>query len=141
MSISVITMDLRSPLFYKPTEEPDPFAYDPAAGEALFCFDLDPSQYRCFEPEAPYLGPLIFKGEAAAPPPEAGAEWFQLPRGTYLFAQAREILARDRWLAMAIEVQQEGLWRRLQPGPRLYLRYLREDGRGVTQVWRPVTGG
>ncbi|MDR0690442.1 MAG: hypothetical protein LBG08_09320 [Spirochaetaceae bacterium] len=141
MSISVLTMDLRGPLFYRPKEELDPFAYDPASGEALFCFGLNPSQYRCFEPGDPYLSPLIFKGEAAAPPSGgAGEDWFQLPRGTYLFAQAREILARDQWIDMAIEVQQEGLWQRLQPGPRLYLRYLREDGRGVTQVWRPFTG-
>jgi hypothetical protein len=52
----------------------------------------------------------------------------------------RENLTRDQWIAMAMEVQQEGLWRRLQPETRLYLRYLQEDDRVVTQVWRAFTG-
>jgi hypothetical protein len=136
--ISVLTLDLRSPLFYKPREALEPFG-KPVEGEFLFCFELNPSQYRCFEPEEPYVGSLIFKGEAVSGTcPEA--DWFQLERGLYLFAQTREILTRDQWIDMAMEVQQEGLWRRLSPGPRLFLRYLREDGRAVTQAWRPVTG-
>lgn len=128
---------MRNPLFYTPKAELDPFQYS-SEGEALFCFELNPSQYRCFEPEAPYLGPLIFKGEAAQAA-KPGADCFELPRGTYLFAQEREILTRDQWIVMAMDIQQEVLWRRLQPGSRLYLRYLWEDGRGVTQVWRPYT--
>ncbi|MDR2629401.1 MAG: hypothetical protein LBC60_00600 [Spirochaetaceae bacterium] len=136
---SIHTLDLRAPLFYTPWEDASPFAYNPSDGELLFCFDLDPAQYRRFEPEEPYLGPLIFKGKATPPFP-AGVDWFQLPRGTYLFAQMREILTRDQWIAMAMDLQQEGLWRRLQPESRLYLRYLYEDGQAVTQVWRPFTG-
>ncbi|MDR0583429.1 MAG: hypothetical protein LBG57_03660, partial [Treponema sp.] len=87
----ILTMELRNPLFYTPHGEPDPFDYNPAFGEVLFCFELNPAQYRCFEPGTPYLGSLLFKGKAAPPVP-AEADWFQLPRGTYLFAQMREIL-------------------------------------------------
>ncbi|MFP3091095.1 hypothetical protein LQZ21_12300 [Treponema sp. TIM-1] len=136
---SVLTLDLRNPLFYTAKAELDPFDYNPLDGEVLFCFELNRAQYRCFEPEEPYLGPLICKG-AAAPQVPVGADWFQLPRGTYLFAQMRENLPREAWIAMAMDVQQEGLWRRLQPQSRLYLRYLQEDGRVVTQVWRAFTG-
>ncbi|MDR2760212.1 MAG: hypothetical protein LBB78_12625 [Spirochaetaceae bacterium] len=189
---SILTLNLRAPLFYTPAAEPDPFGYNPLDGEVLFCFELNLAQYRCFEPGEPYLGPLIFKGKAAsqalsgadgeaevhtpglAPVEETahgnvvnrpldqgpesrgrpkspiqqrplgacpeGSHWFQRPRGTYLFAQMRENLTRDQWIAMAMEVQQEGLWRRLQPETRLYLRYLQEDDRVVTQVWRAFTG-
>jgi hypothetical protein len=137
--ISVLSLDLRSPLFYKAREDVEPFGGNPADGEFLFCFELNPSQYLCFEPREPYLGALVFKGELAAEA-ESGTDWFQLERGGYLFAQTRAVLTREQWLAMAVEVQQEGLWRRLTPGPRLYLRRLWEDGRPVTQAWRPVTG-
>jgi hypothetical protein len=60
-----------------------------------------------------------------------------LPAGQYIFSQKREILSRDEILEMTVEIQQEALWQRLIPAPRLYLRYLSEDGRGVTQVFRP----
>ncbi|MDR2101694.1 MAG: hypothetical protein LBP43_03910 [Treponema sp.] len=137
-AFSILTLHLRAPLFYTAKAELDPFDYKPLDGEVLFCFELNPAQYRCFEPGEPYLGPLIFKGKAM--PQQAGADGFQLPRGTYLFAQVRENLPREAWIAMAKDIQQEGLWRRLPPEPRLYLRYLSEDGRIVTQVWRAFTG-
>jgi hypothetical protein len=38
---------------------------------------------------------------------------------------------------MAIEQQKDGLWERLKPGNRLYLRILSEDGSPVTQLFRP----
>jgi hypothetical protein len=38
---------------------------------------------------------------------------------------------------MAIETQKDGLWERLEPDSRLYLRFLTEDGRELTQVFRP----
>jgi hypothetical protein len=137
-TFSVLTLDLRNPLFYTFKAELDPFQYNPSEGEVLFCFELNPAQYRCFEPEAPYLGALVFKGEAAQEI-KSGADCFEIPRGTYLFAQMRELLTQDQWLAMAMDVQQEGLWRRFLPGSRIYVRFLWEHGRGVTQVWRPFT--
>jgi hypothetical protein len=38
---------------------------------------------------------------------------------------------------MAIEVQKDGLWERLEPDSRIYLRFLTEEGRELTQVFRP----
>jgi hypothetical protein len=137
-TFSILTLNLQNPLFYTFKAELDPFQYNPSSGEVLFCFELNPSQYQCFEPETPYLGPLVFKGELSQGT-KTGEDCFELPRGTYLFAQVRELLTQDQWLVLAMEVQQEGLWRRFLPGSRLYLRYLWEDGHGVTQVWRPFT--
>ena len=135
----ILSLELLNPLFYSAREELRPFEYEPelAEGELLFCFEINPDQYRNFEPQEPYLGPLIFKGVSA--PPEEGPSLGQLPRGKYLFAQQREVLGEEDCIRMAWEIQKEVLWRRLQPGPRLYLRYLFEDGRGVTQVFRPYT--
>jgi hypothetical protein len=61
----------------------------------------------------------------------------ELPRGNYLFAQVRETLSRDEIIDLAIEVQSEGLWQRLELGFKYYLRFLFEDGSPVTQVFRP----
>jgi len=38
-----------------------------------------------------------------------------------------------------VEVQDEGLWQRLKLAKRFYVRYLFEENRGVTQIWRPYT--
>jgi hypothetical protein len=136
---SILSLDLLNPLFYKAWEDLRPFEYEGEReeGEILFCFEINPDQYRNFEPHEPYLGPLIFKGVSAAEGEEPARG--QLPRGKYLFAQQREVLGQEDCIKMAWEVQKEALWRRLQPCPRLYLRYLFEDGRGVTQVFRPYT--
>jgi hypothetical protein len=61
----------------------------------------------------------------------------ELPRGDYLFAQIRQVLNREEIVSMAVEIQKEGLWQRLKPGKRLYLRFLVEDGSFVTQLFRP----
>ena len=65
-----------------------------------------------------------------------GGEFVELPAGNYLFAQKRESLDRESVINMAVEIQQEGLWQRLKPGRRLYLRRLFEDGSEVTQLFR-----
>jgi len=62
----------------------------------------------------------------------------ELPQGSYLFSQKREILNREEIIAMAIDIQQEGLWQRLKLGKKLYLRYLYEDGKCVTQILREI---
>ena len=104
----------------------------------LFCFALEEKQRLSFEADGKeLLKELIFGGKAASGPVE-GMFW-ELPGGNYLFAQKREILDRQGIIALAIEIQQEGLWQRLQPGDRLYLRYLYEDNCGVTQLFRPYT--
>jgi hypothetical protein len=95
-------------------------------GESLFCFELEPSESVKFEPDpARLLGPPI------------NAENPVLPAGLYMFSQMRKRLRNDEVLEMAVEIQKEALWQRLLPEPRLYLRYLYEDGRDVTQVFRP----
>jgi hypothetical protein len=131
-----IRLELRSPLFYR--EEPGlvPFRYEIQAGETLFCFGLDKAQGRSIEPDpAALLGPLVFGGLALGGRLPDGP--LELPAGSYLFAQEREALSREEVIGMAVEVQKDGLWERLAPGGRLYVRYLFEDGRAVTQVFRP----
>jgi len=134
--------NLLAPLYYSPEADPDPFSWREGSGEKLYCFEIDESQRLCFEPDAKILlKKLLFGGNAAGPghAGEAGEERLELPVGDYLFAQEREILDRDEIIAAAVEIQAEGLWQRLEPGNRLYLRYLFEDGRFVTQLFRPYS--
>ena len=144
-------LSIHSPLFYIPIHGADPFNYrersdDASGGERIFCFELDESEREKFEPDiTKFLRNLIFTGKAAVKTAkntvdeemEASEELLVLPRGDYLFAQKREILNRDDILAMAAEIQQEGLWQRLRIGKRLYLRYLFEDGCVATQIFMP----
>jgi hypothetical protein len=138
-------LELLAPLFYTPAADLDPFPrgtgpWGAAEGrEFLFCFDIDGPQGRSIEPEPPaLLGPLRAAGfaEIADSPgrPEGGLE---LPRGRYLFAQERTLLDREAVIRAAVEMQKDGLWERLCLENRLYLRYLREDGAVVTQLFRP----
>jgi hypothetical protein len=133
-------LELRAPLLFTPDPLLLPFRYGGEVQELLFCFALDETQGCSIEPDpARFLGPLISAGHAA----ESGQEHtLELPRGRYIFAQEREALGKDGVISMAIEVQKDGLWERLRLEGRLYLRYLREDGKPVTQVFRPyqVTG-
>jgi len=132
-------LNLLAPLYYLPEAEPEPFSYKERSGEKLFCFEIDETQRLCFEPDAEkFIKKLIFGGVAARPDC-AGAARLELPGGDYLFAQEREILGKDEIIAAAIEIQAEGLWQRLEPESRLYLRYLFEDGRDVTQLFRAFT--
>ncbi|GHV87136.1 hypothetical protein AGMMS50255_4320 [Spirochaetia bacterium] len=153
-SVQTIRLELRSPLFYRMDSELIPFQYEIQAGEILFCFDLDPVQSRSIEPEsAALLGPLVFAGrvEKQAAQQDNNHQRLELPAGKYLFAQERregnglrrggnglrDALNRQEFIEMAIEVQKDGLWERLTPADRLYARYLFEDERTVTQVFRP----
>ena len=125
-----------APLYYSPEAEGDPFAYREGNGEKLYCFEIDETQRLSIEPDAKTLiKKLVFGGIAAGP--DSGPARLELPIGEYLFAQEREILSRDEIVAAAIEIQAEGLWQRLVPGNRLYLRYLYEDRSPVTQLIRP----
>ena len=144
MEIGITRLNLLSPLYYFPDKNTDPFSYREGEGEMLFCFELHEDQYRNFEPDkTKLLGNLVFGAKAAALPAEgkiqAGQTLTELPRGDYLFAQKREILNREEIINMVVEIQSEGLWQRLEPGKRLYLRYLFEDGCFVTQLFRPYS--
>jgi hypothetical protein len=146
-----LRLELRAPLVYWEDADLDPFA--PETGkterpgrpgdELLFLFEVASSQNQNIEPDpAAFLGPLIFSGRlSGGEGPSVTGTRRELPAGKYFFAQERRILNREEWINMAIEAQKDGLWERLRPEPRLYLRYIYEDGQGVTQAFRPYTGG
>jgi hypothetical protein len=131
-----LKLELLAPLVY--VEDRSLRAFEPAAaelagGETLFLFEIDPVQGLSIEPDtALFLGPLVFSGRAQEEGP--GRE---LPAGRYLFAQQRRLLNREECIQMAVELQKDGLWERLRPEPYLYLRFLTEDGRRVSQAFRP----
>ena len=135
-------LNLLAPLYYLPEAARDPFSYREENGEKLYCFGIDETQRLNFEPEPKtLLKKLIFGGNAVRPGCDVapGVGRLELPTGDYLFTQERKILGKDEIIALAVEIQAEGLWQRLEPGNRLYLRYLFEDGRFVTQLFRPFT--
>jgi hypothetical protein len=137
----LLRLELLAPLVYAEDRALKPFLLGAEGGERLFLFEIDTAQGLCFEPDPRlFLGPLIFSGRAAESGGEAGPRR-ELPAGSYLFAQERRPLGREDCIGMAIEVQKDGLWERLRPEPRLYLRYLVEDGRRVTQIFRPYRSG
>jgi len=144
MKIEISRLKLLSSLCYVYEKDTDPFAYREESGEMLFCFELNEVHYRNFEPDkTELLGNRIFGAKAAAQAKEGKAEAGQtlreLPQGDYLFAQKREILSREDIIDIAVEIQSEGLWQRLLLGEKLFLRYLFEDGRFVTQLFRPYS--
>ena len=142
--MEIHTLNLLSPLKYTPAEKSDPFNYREtgSGGEEIYCFQLDEAQALSFEPDKnKFPGNLIFSGDAvgelSSAEQSSGGTILELPKGDYLFAQKREILDRDEIVAMAVEIQLEGLWQRRVLGNTFYLRYLFEDGCFVTQLFRP----
>lgn len=115
-------------------------------GEILFLMALDPSQSRNFEPDRrAFPGCLTAAGRALLPGEAQGragepSELLELPAGTYLFTQVREPADTETLINMIIDTQQEGLWERLSLDDRLYIRYLREDGKTAAQIFRPAAG-
>ncbi|MDR0644790.1 MAG: hypothetical protein LBG05_07790 [Treponema sp.] len=109
--------------------------------EELRCFELDPLEAQSIEPQADkLLGNLLFHGRASGLNREGmEADEREMPAGRYLFVQTRENAARDYWLLMAIEAQKTGLWERLHLENRLFVRTLFEDGKKVTQIFRPYS--
>jgi hypothetical protein len=155
-------LSLLKPLYYVPLALPNPFAggnVPLTESERLYCFELDEEQCLQVEPDKnAFLGSFVFggsvlkdgilkdgalKGGALKGEPKAAENaaetLLELPAGNYLFAQKREILDRESIINAAVEIQQEGLWQRLKPGRRLYLRRLFEDGSEVTQLFRPFS--
>ncbi|MDR3335144.1 MAG: hypothetical protein LBT13_09725 [Treponema sp.] len=144
LELNIIRLNLCAPLSYIRDDTLKPFEYTPQAGELLFCFAISPAQGQSIEPEADrYLEKLIFQGrlemQLAGEGIAADTIPVELPAGKYLFAQTREALGQEAFIQMAMEVQKEGLWERLKPKNQLYLRYLFEDGKAVTQVLRPYS--
>jgi len=148
MKTEIFNLNLASPLYFVRIDDPKPFSrIDIGKGnpnlELLFCFELEEDQYRNFEPTLDnFFDNLLFggmsTGDSKANSAEAGVEKpVELPAGEYLFSQKRELLSREEILTLAAEIQQEGLWQRHEPGKKFYLRYLFEDGKIVTQIFRP----
>ncbi|MDR3116175.1 MAG: hypothetical protein LBU25_11735 [Treponema sp.] len=137
--LRIVQLDLRAPLVYRKAEDLSPFTHTGLPEDSLFCFDLSPDQHLSIEPaEDHYLGPVLFAGTLPLDPDTlAGPPLIELPQGTYMFAQVRELLGREGFIWLATEVQKEGLWQRLTLERRLYLRYLVEEGKTITQVFRP----
>jgi hypothetical protein len=142
-NLSLLRLDLRAPLLYAEAPGLDPFNCpipddlspkgSSEVGEYLFCFELDSDQAASIEPAADcFLGELIFAGRK-----NGGRGERMLPAGLYLFSQQRKALCREEIIHMALEQQKDGLWERLKPGNRLYVRFLSEDGSAVTQIFRP----
>jgi hypothetical protein len=134
-------LNLCSPLIYEDAPGLDPFDCQPPADhntELLFCFELNREQAQRIDPAADqFWGELVFSGRSAiSGNGEKKKETIQLPAGLYLFDQQRSALNRAECTDMAIEQQQNGLWERLQPGNRIYIRRLFEDGSPVTQIFR-----
>jgi hypothetical protein len=134
----LINLNLRTPLFFKKTENLPPQIRENE--EFLLFYELDPGQSRNIEPErSRFLGSLLFTGQGAEK--EAQGEIFTLPAGKYLFTQCRTAadsgLKQEEWLDLAIEQQKDALWERQKPENKLYIRFLFEDGMAVTQLFRP----
>ena len=133
-------LDLRAPLFYDKAPGLSPFgaAFTQNEGgeEFLFCFELDSEQAGRIDPTAEnFLGEPVFAGRGPAGGGAAGE--IRLPAGLYLFAQKRGRPGKEECAGMAIEQQKDGLWERIRLDNRLYVRFLREDGGAVTQLFRP----
>jgi hypothetical protein len=134
--IKTIRLELRASLFYREDRRLVPWV-PVETEERLFCFALDLIQGQSIEPDpARFLGALLAAGRSVAEPAEPPGS-LELPAGAYLFAQQRETLGREAFIRMAIELQKDGLWERLKLGDRLYLRHLTEEGKRLTQAFRP----
>jgi len=138
MSESCFTrLYLHAPLIYAKADLPL-FSFDGTKAGQLFCLDINPEQSSSIEPEKEkFLGTLIFTGEESNN--TVTDETVLLPAGVYLFSQKREALGKDDIICLAIEQQKDGLWERYILSDRLYVRHVYEDGKPVTQIFRPVT--
>jgi len=133
----VTKLYLNQPLYFEKSSTP-PQDMD-KNDEILLCYDLEPAQSRSIEPDsALLLGSLLFSGRKSGELDANQAEKVSLPAGNYLFTQRREALNREEWLNLTIEQQKDGLWERNKLLPRLFVRFLHEDGSFVTQIFRPL---
>jgi hypothetical protein len=139
-----LRLELLAPLVYEADPDLKPFEDDSgkpgmAAGEErIFLFEIDPAQGLTIEPDPEaFLGPLVFSGRLRAGETPSG-QVRELPPGAYLFAQEKRILNREAALNMALELQKDGLWERLEPEPRIYFRYFVKEGQALTQAFRPL---
>ena len=147
--ISIVNLELCSPLYYLSVNDL-PLKPD-KNDEFLLHYELNPIQSRNIEPDREQLsGILVFSGvktEDNSPRQQdkLTPQTVVLPDGKYLFSQIRADLSDEKplniytdWLDLAIEQQKDGLWERYKLANKLYVRYLFEDGKFVTQVFRVI---
>jgi hypothetical protein len=146
MTYALRKLELLAPLFYTEDRNLEPFRPPEGEEETLFCFEIDGGEGRSIEPDpAAFPGTLLFSGRAAGdrppgdgpPPARERGGCVTLPKDGYLFVQTEGVLDRKHFAETAVEMQKDGLWERLEPGNRIYLRYLFEDGRRTSQIFRP----
>jgi hypothetical protein len=125
-------LSLCSPLFYASIDKIP--AKIQGNEEYLLYFELDSVQSISIEPDKERLpGSLVFTGKGVVNSGQKGL--FEVSAGKYLFTQYR---GEPEWLDMAVEQQKDALWERCIPDNKLYVRFLYEDGSGVTQLLRPL---
>ena len=147
MKMEIKQLHLAAPIYY--LREQNTVLEDPNTAlqaenlpeERIYCYELEPSQALEFEPcRDSFLKNPVFCGKTPEQNQKLGSienDTEELPEGTYLLYQEEGYLKSDRIKEIAYEIQQEGLWRRLLPCPRHYIRFIREDNRIVTQLLRP----
>jgi hypothetical protein len=130
-------LELYRPITYVRNDGLEPFAFALGGGlelsdsEVLFCFEVD--------------GPMADARLVAAGFELYDAEIHEeiaLPAGHYVFAQERTLPgalpSADDVFAMADEIKSFALAKDLRPANKLYLRYLFEDGKQVTQLFLSI---
>ena len=136
----MMRLELRTSLFYEKisSEEANLLADLPGNEEFILCYELDSVQGHSIEPDRELLlGAFVFAGRKTEGIIGISRN-VSLPQGSYLFVQQRgdRALNETEWLDLAVEQQKDGLWERNKLGNSLYVRFLREDGAVVTQVFR-----
>ena len=94
-------------------------------GENIMCYLIEPAEADIFEPNAD----SYIKSQENID--------VIIPAGNYLFSQQTNILDMKEIIETAVELQKEGLWQRLEMKQKLFIRFVSEDGRVVTQIFRP----
>jgi hypothetical protein len=126
---NVMQLELYRAISYVRDDALDPFALSTVEGELLFCFELDAGGGAADSFSHPVCaGFELYDGEIH--------EEIELPAGFYLFAQERRLLSKNEVLTMEAEIQQFALADGYELDNKLYLRYLFEDGKIVTQLFR-----
>ena len=162
---ALMRLDLRAPLkFTKRSMAVSWFCTESAAAkgpaelfaEQVLCFKLKPWQSRSIEPvPEKFLGKLLFSGYVQLNIPQTEdsgsadnstavaantVKHLEIPAGLYVFTQTAGLLEKNACIDMAIEQQKDGLWEKYKLQNILYIRLLYEDGRYITQFFRPIRG-